>query len=226
MKDLTVIFLTLNRLPKAFAAYHEDLLVKAVGDYPLICISRVPMSLGENVVDDSEIGYINVYRQMLRGARLAGTPYVAVAEDDTLYCPEHFSFYRPDLDTFAYNQNRWALFTWGVPTYSMRQRKSNCSLIAPRDLMIAALEERFEKYPDYSMPEQWTGELGRARVDKWLGVTVRKSVEVYSETSIVQFNHSLALAERQRRRRKSLGQIKAFDIPYWGKAEDLVKQFK
>lgn len=226
MQDLTVIYLTANQIPEFFAEYQRKILLKAIGDAPLISISRKPLDFGVNLLDVDKQGYINIYHQMLRGAKLATTGYVAVAEDDTLYSKEHFTFYRPEKDTFAYNQNRFALFTWGIPTYSWRNRKSNCSLIAPRKLMIEALEERFAKYPGDTMPKEWIGELGRARVDKWLGVTVRKSVEVYSEVSIIQINHDDATEDRQKRHRKALGPMKAYDIPFWGKAEDLIKHYK
>lgn len=226
MQDLTVIYLTTNQLPEYFAQYQRKLLLEAIGDFPLISVSRKPMEFGLNLLDTDKQGYINIYRQMLRAAKVATTPYVAIAEDDVLYPPDHFTFHRPKPDHFAYNQNRFALFTWGKPTYNWRNRKSNCSLIAPRQLMIEALEERFAKYPGETMPVEYVGELGRSRVDNWLGVTVRKCDEVYSGTSVIQINHNGATEERQSRRRKALGPIKAFDMPYWGKAEELIKNFK
>jgi hypothetical protein len=223
MKDLTIIYLTANKIPETFAKYQRKILLEAIGDYPLISISRKPMDFGHNLPDDGEYGYLNIYRQMLRVAKIATTDYVAIAEDDVLYPPEHFSFYRPEKDTFAYNQNRFALFTWGVPTYNWRNRKSNCTLIAPRLLMIEALEERFAKYPGNTMPKEYIGELGRERIDKMLKVQIRKSIEVYSERSVIQINHCQATENAQAKRRKALGPIKAFDIPFWGKAEDLIK---
>jgi hypothetical protein len=226
MKDLTVLFITANEVPSSFAKIQLQHLMTATGDYPLITISRQPMNLGENILDTYPKSYLNIYRQMLVGAKHATTDYVAIAEDDVFYCPEHFNFYRPAPDTFAYNQNRFALFTWGEPIYSMRNRKSNCSLIAPRELMIEALEERFAKYPGDSMPAQYTGELGRKKLEHNLGVTERRSVEVYSGVSIIQFNHQAATEGIQVTRKKRLGQIKAYDIPHWGKASDLVKEYK
>ena len=145
MQDLTVIYLTASEINENFAEYQRRVLVDAIGDYPLISISRKPLDFGQNILDNGERGYSNIYRQMLRAAKVATTPFIATAEDDTLYPKEHYNFYRPEKDTFAYNNSRWALFTWGVPTYSWRNRKSNCSLIAPRELTIEALEERFEK---------------------------------------------------------------------------------
>lgn len=223
--DITILYLTVNKIPEDFAKYQRGVLMEAIGNYPLISISRQPMNFGKNLLDTDKQSYENIYRQMLRGAKEATTDYIAIAEDDVLYPKEHFSFFRPPLDTFAYNQNRFALFTWGEPIYNWRNRKSNCTLIAPRKLMIEALEERFAKYPN-GMPPEYVGELGRERVDKWLGVTIRKSVEVYSSISVIQFNHDEATEDRQKRHRKSLGPIKAYDMPHWGRAEDLVSKYK
>ncbi len=224
MKDLTVIYLTANQIPESFAAYQRNVLLRAIEDFPLISISREPMDFGKNILDTGPKGVDNIYRQMLIAAKCAETEYVAIAEDDALYPKEHFSFYRPNKDTFAYNQNRLALFTWGTPTYSWRNRKSNCSLIAPRQLMIEALEERFAKYPD-RIPDERVGELGRERVEKNLGVTLRKSVEVFSEISIIHINHRSGSETSQARKSKNLGPIKAYDIPFWGKASDVIKHY-
>jgi len=220
--DLTVIFLTLDRLPIKFKEYQKQALLEAIGDAQLLIVSRIPHE-GWNLIDTNEPGYLNIYRQMLRAAKECDTKYIAVAEDDCLYPPEHFKL-RPPEDTVLFNQHRWALFTWGVPTYSMRQRKSNSTMIAPRQLVIDALEERFAKHGD-NWPEAFIGEIGRERVEDELGVTRRKSVEVFSEIGVVQLNHVFAHEERQRRKRKTLGQIKAYDIPKWGKAEDLLHNY-
>lgn len=211
--DLTLLFITAGETPPRWAALH----LEHLQGYRRITVSR---KLGGDIHDTYPKGYENIYRQMLSAARLATTPYVAMVEDDVLYSQEHFT-YRPALDTFAYNQHRWALFTWGEPTYSMRNRKSNCSLIAPRELLIEALEERFAKHPN-GIPAAFCGELGRERIDKALGVTPRRSVEFYSETGIIQINHDKGTEDRQRRYRKRLGQVKAFDIPRWGRAADIL----
>lgn len=225
MKDLTVIFLTANEVPESWAAFQTDTLLKAIGDYPLISVSRRPMTLGNNILDTEPKSLSNIYRQMLRAAKEAETPFVAIAEDDCLYHKEHFSFYRPEMRTFAYNQNRLALFTWGRPTYSWRNRKSNSTLIAPRQLLIEALEERFEKYPD-GTPEALTGELGRERIEGRLGLSHFSSIEVFSSISVIQLNHEAASEERQRNHRKRMGPVKAYDIPHWGRARDLIKRYE
>lgn len=221
MVDLTILYITANRVPEEWAErQYNNVLAAANSRYPILTISRKP---GGDIHDTAPISYENIYRCMLAGAKLADTQYIAVAEDDVLYTEEHFKFFRPDMDTFGYNQHRFALMTWD-PMYSWRNRKSNCSLIAPRKLTIAALEERFSKYPD-GIPAKWCGELGRSRVDKWLGVTVRKSKEVFSKTAIIQFNHIYASDDRQRRKRKAHGPLRAYDIPHWGRADKLAELF-
>lgn len=223
--DLTIIYLTANRIPARFAEYQRQILLEAAGDHQIISMSREPLDFGKNILQIGPICADTVYREMLRAAKIADTPYVAIAEDDTLYPKEHFNFFRPEKDTFGYNQNRLALFTWGTPTYSWKSRKTNATLIAPRELMIEALEERFAKYPDKIPDNMLVGELGREKVERKLGVTIRKSVEVYSEISVIQINHREGLDATARRRSKTLGPIKAFDIPHWGKAADLIKHY-
>jgi hypothetical protein len=50
-------------------------------------------------------------------------------------------------------------------------------------------------------------------------------VEWYSTTPVVQVNHSGGIDETQQRQWKKHGQIKAYDIPHWGKATDIVEVY-
>ena len=98
-------------------------------------------------------------------------------------------------------------------------------MICSRKLLIEALEERFAKYPNGTPPEL-SGELGRWRSDNALGLTIRKAVDFYTNNPIINFNHEFGLDDRAKRRRKTYGTLRAYDIPTWGKAEDLVKKFQ
>src|SRR3989338_1002059 len=106
MKDLTIIYLTASVIQESFAEYQMKILLEAAGEYPIISLSRKPLNFGKNILQIGPKCLDTIYREMLRGAKVAETSYVAIAEDDTLYPKEHFTFYRPDKDTFAYNQNR------------------------------------------------------------------------------------------------------------------------
>lgn len=224
MNDLTCIFLTVNRVPEQWAAYQKQVLLEAVGTAPVITISREPLDWGLNLIQEGEVSASNVYRQLLRGAKVATTPYIAVAEDDALYPKEHFTKFRPKNDEFAYNFSRWGLLSWGEPTYFWCDRISNLTLIAPTKLVIEALEERFAKYPD-GTPEGQTGELGRYKRQKDLGTTQYKAVAFYTTVPIVNFSHPDSLCPHEQKMKKRRGFVRAYDIPYWGHARDLQKKF-
>lgn len=221
--DITIILLTANRVPKKWAEYHKEKLIESAGSSPIITISREPLNWGLNLLDTEAYTISNIYFQMLRGAKEAKTDYIAAAEDDTLYPKAHFE-YRPPKDTFAYNMNRFGIFTWGKPTYFWKNRISNSTLIAPRKLAIDALEERFSKYPN-GTPGGLTGELGRTNIEERLGLTHRKVGWFSTETSVVRIDHDLGIDRLARTHRKGMGILRSYDIPYWGKAEDLVKKF-
>lgn len=222
--DITIIMLTASRVPKKWARYHKEKLLEAAGNAPIITISREPLDWGINLLDKEPYKISNIYLQLLRGAKEAKTDYIGVAEDDTLYPKEHFE-YRPPEDTFAYNINRFGVFRWSRrPTYFWKDRMSNSTLIAPRRLTIEALEERFDKYPD-GTPSHFTGELGRPNIEEKLGLKHRKTAWFSSEVSVVRIDHELGIDRLSRTHRKGMGILRAYDIPYWGKAEDLVRKF-
>ena len=224
MRDLTVIFMTINRVPKKWAEYQLEVLKKAIGDADVISVSREPMDFGLNLIQTEEPSTANIYWQILRAAKLAKTPYVAIAEDDVLYCYEHFNFFRPPLDTFAYNSVRWQIHTFGFLVYYWRKRLANYALIAPRELLIETLEERFAKYP-FPDPRGGAGEVGKPRVEKNLGLTPRKMVEYSTTTGIVCLHHEFGMDPLEKSGRKRSGMLRAFDIPMWGRVEDVIKKF-
>jgi hypothetical protein len=221
--DITIIMLTANRVPKGWAQFHKEKLLEAAGDIPIITISKEPLDWGKNILQGEAYGASNIYLQMLRGAKVATTDYIAIAEDDALYPKQHFE-YRPPLDTFAYNMNRYNLFTWGKPTYSWKNRMGNFTLIAPRKLTIKALEERFAKYPN-GTPNGLTGELGRQNVEEKLGLKHYKTTSFATDISIIHIDHEMGIDRLARTHRKGMGILRAYDIPYWGRAEDIIKRF-
>lgn len=220
MSDLTILYVTANEMPQKWMDYQIATLLTAVGDNPIISLSRIPMDLGENVLDlEPEKSYWNIYRQMLRGARLATTQFVAMVEDDTLYSKEHFTQFRPKVNQVSYNRSRWSLFSWD-PIFCLRQRISNCTLIAPREYLIDALEEREKKYPN---GHDFAGEVGRPIVERRLRLTPRNLKEWYSTVPVIQLNHPDGIDDTQQRKWKRHGQIKAFDIPFWGQSKEIAR---
>ena len=225
MSDLTIMYLTANAMPESWAKFHAGHLVRAAGSFPIVSSSRQPISIGTNILQTAKRCYWTIYGEMLKLARMAQTPFVAMAEDDVLYTREHFADFRPPRDAVAYNRARWSLYTWR-PVYHLMNRLSNAALIAPRDYLIDALEERERKHPQ-GVPDALVGEVGRGKVDRRLGVTPRNCVEFWSRTPIVHLHHPTGCDTGQSvpGMRKKYGQIQAFDVPYWGKAADLVEVY-
>ena len=220
VEDLTVIMPTFNKVPRKWAAYHKQVLFDAIGETPLITISREPLDWGQNLLQ-TEYGLLNLLKQLLRGARLAATPFIAIAEDDTLYPKEHFTF-RPPLDRIAYDMNRWIVFTWGKPLYFHKPHASNGGMIAPRELFIEALEARFARYPD-EMPRWLLKEVGRH--EGKYGMKEIQTLNFYSSSPFLCFNHDYSVDSSQVHHNKRVWAVQAFDIPVWGRAEDVRKRF-
>lgn len=218
--DLTVIFMTCNKHPRYFTEYHRSILLKATDGFDVITVSREPTDIGLNILDDGEKSHLNMYKQLLRAVRLAKTPFIATAEDDALYPPDHFTFYRPPLDTIAYDMSRWSLYWW-TPIFSIKQRISNCTLIAPRDEYINALEEKLSKLHERNL--YYVSEVGR--YENQLGLKHRKIEKVYCEVPTIHFNSPNG-TDIKMGTKKRLGQLKATEIPYWGRAEDIITQYK
>ena len=218
--ELTVIYYTANLINDRFAQNVRRELSRAIGELPLISLSKKPINFGQNIVDElPERSITNVYKALLNGAKTAKTKYIALAEDDTLYPDEHFQAYLPGKDTFAYNMTRWNIYTWSKPPFfSLQPRRILASLIAPRELFIEAIEERFAKHPQ-RIPEKWMGEPGRGKYEGRLGVTMRNSEEFFTYNPLVVFSHPESMGYQTTGPRKRAGKIRATAIPYWGTSE-------
>jgi hypothetical protein len=97
-------------------------------------------------------------------------------------------------------------------------------MIAPRLLLIKALEERFAKYPDESkIPLRYFSEPGK--YEKHLGVEIQKIRLYNAKVPSITFSHSEALGFEYQGNRKRLGELQAYDIPVWGKASDIIQNY-
>lgn len=230
-KGITVIYYTSNWLDTHNPYFLENTkkqLLKAIGNLPLISVSQKPIAFGKNICV-GEIGrsHFNTYRQILAGAKAAKTKYVAMAEDDILYSFEHFHTYVPEKDRFAYDMNKWSIYTWTKPPqFSFKNRKVVNSLIAKKDMLVDALEERFNKFkgvPDENISVDHWGDPGR--YEKLLGVTVRETEEFYTTVPNIVFSHEEAYGYLKLGKRKKPGELRAIEIPYWGRAEEVMKLY-
>lgn len=235
--DLTVIYYTSNHLDEKNPYFLENTkkqLLKAIGNLPLISVSQKPIAFGENICV-GEIGrsHLNLYRQILAGCKAAKTPFVAMAEDDILYSWEHFHSLLPNPDTFLYDMNKLSIFTWTKPPlFSFRHNRMVVNqLIAPRAMLIEALEERFARIEELMRQGQKEEDIisnwgDPGRYERNLGVTVRKTDNFMCTNPSIVFTHEYAYGyEFNHGTRKKLGDLRIIEIPYWGRAEDVLKLY-
>lgn len=225
MNDLTAVYYTANAIPERFAQNTQRQLLVALEGKPLISVSHQPMHLGTNIVVDLERNHFNIYKQALIGAKEATTEYIALCEDDVLYSPEHFKYRPKDDNRFAYNLGAWSIFTWGEPMFTHKgiPRKNLNSLICRRKLFIEAMEERFDKYPDGHDKDVWA-EPGR--YEKHLGVTIRESEDFFTNPPNIVFSHQTELSFAGLGTRKRVGEFRAYNIPYWGKVNNIIEMYR
>ncbi|MFA7195738.1 MAG: methyltransferase domain-containing protein [Candidatus Neomarinimicrobiota bacterium] len=147
MSDTSIIYYTDCRLdPQLFSRCQEYLLRAAAGKR-IISVSQQPLDFGDNIcVGDIGRSFYNLFFQALAGAKAATTKYIALAEHDCFYSPEHFNWVPPTDEHFYYNVNQW-LVIWGGKQsglYSYFRRKVLSQLICNRELFIEAIEEKLK----------------------------------------------------------------------------------
>ena len=231
--DLTILYYTANTEPENFLANTQKQLLKAVGDTRIVSVSFKPTVIGTNCtnicIGEQKRNNYMLYKQVLMAAREAKTEYVATAEDDMLYSAEHFT-YRPKKDVFAYDVNKWSIFSWvEPPVFSFRVRKLMSSLIVTRDALVKTLEERYNKYPVFEeIPKEifdlYWGEPGR--FENHLGIPTVKTEEYKAAVPNIMFSTGEALGYLHLGKRKAHSPIKAESIEYWGSAVDVLKLYK
>lgn len=217
MANLSIIYITANVIPIKFAQTVVRQLESVTGGNPIFKITQPP------TVPRSQA---QIYRNVLHGAKKASTKYVAVAEDDVLYSPEHFKF-RPKDGHWGYNMNSWNVYTWEKDFFHQKPngRRNLNGLICERDLLIEHLEERFRLHPDDSKVDIGIfGEPGK--YDNQLGTTPYPSEHFYTNPPNIVFSHEANLQFVGLGRRKKVGQIRAVEVPYWGKISDIIELYK
>ena len=222
--DLTVVYYTANFLNEHFMRNTQQQLLKAIGNLPLITVSKKPMDFGNNIcVGDTPRNHIWTWRQALVGAKAVKTKYIALAEDDVFYSPDHFFSHTPPPDYFAYNTYLWSLYTWNPSFFSWTgEVKRMHSLICERALFVETIEELFAKYPnDDEFPVHKLGEPGR--YEHRQGTTLRKAEHFHSPTPNVIVTHPEAIGFASHGTRKKPGFLRATALPYWGSTEDILK---
>lgn len=244
LPDTTILYLTNNVLDPVIFDKVQQQLIKAADGIPIVSVSQKPMDLGTNIcVGDIGSSWMNIYFQQLEGLKIIKTKYIAIAEHDVMYVPEHFRFVPPKEDVFYYNRrhhlvewgsNRpeiWGMYsTWG------RYRKALSQLICGRDVLEASIKERIELINGGIRVMRRLGEPGafppevvkaakiatsgqhchtQSLLDHHL--TTHTSDFFATEYSNLDIRHGLNFTGPRR------GKNRCFTLPYWGEFRSIME---
>lgn len=151
----TIIYYTSNHEDPIFEQKIIDDMLSKAGNIPIISVSQKPLKLGKNIcVEDVGQTYINAWRQIIIGAKLATTEYVVMAESDFLYPPEYFNFEPGGEDLYRYD-NVWIMWLNDTEIRKLnyfsfhRKYYSEGAQIVKREYFINLLEKYLEGYPTW-----------------------------------------------------------------------------
>ena len=153
MISKTILYYTSNHENSKFEQKIKDNILEQCWDLPIISVSQQPIKFGHNIcVGDIGHSYLNIFKQILIGAKEAVTDYLVFCEADFLYPQEYFEFEPMGGNLYRYN-NVWLVFKHkGQHFY--RKKWSNGAQIAKREWVIDTLE-KYLKNPvhDYNGAE-------------------------------------------------------------------------
>ncbi|OGE35676.1 hypothetical protein A3E66_04400 [Candidatus Daviesbacteria bacterium RIFCSPHIGHO2_12_FULL_37_16] len=149
----TILYYTSNHEDPVFEQKIIDSLLENCGNLPIVSVSQKPIKLGQNIcVGEVGQSYVNEWRQILIGAKVATTEYLIMAESDFLYPPEYFQFKPKDENIYRYD-NIWIMWLEKDEKYKHynfhRKHYSEGAQIVRREYFINLLEKYLEQFPDW-----------------------------------------------------------------------------
>uniref|UniRef100_A0A6H1ZR65 Glycosyltransferase n=1 Tax=viral metagenome TaxID=1070528 RepID=A0A6H1ZR65_9ZZZZ len=216
---MTVILLTLNKPPRYWQEHYKRVLLHAIGDMPLVIISKEPMDWErpntiygrqDEVIDGLYPDRVNnIFAQLLKATKISDTPYIALVDDDTMYHTDHFTSFRPPLNKMGFNYNRWAINEWerDRAVYYYCPVPDNPVMIAPRQKLIDGLD-------------------GISNFNQRATHFMRECVIFYSFTPVVCFHHTRGLAFEAAKKYKKPWPVQALSLPWWGDASNLIREWR
>lgn len=241
--NTTVIYLTDNSVAPNIATLCRANILKAIGDFPLISVSHEPIDFGMNIcVGKLPRSSLTINIQMMKALEKVTTPFIAIAEHDCLYWPEHFLFVPPDKN-FWYNENVWLLQYESIDHPESNgmfsffpTRKANSQLIVATDQMIRSTQDRIRMMGDPAwMAKHPSGRIGEAGVmdlDHAMKLSrgasvrhIREQLRQYVEGYIGKIWRSkspnLDIRHGNNFTKNCRGMHRRFELAPWGKMEDV-----
>lgn len=246
--DTTIIYFTENRLAEPLFTACQKLLIKAANGRQIISVSHKPMELGKNIcIGNQKPSWLTLYKQVLIGAKVATTKYVAMAEHDCIYTDEHYSFMPPLDDTFYYNEHHYLVQyaekshpeLKGMYSKYWKQRLALSQMICNRELLVETLNERLALLDrDRKLVRQivFAGEpgLSKLRIEKarrWAESGRPVYLKQYLQDQLDKEKYgtfktevpNLDIRHDGNFTGPKRGKKRTYDVHPWGRFEDLIR---
>lgn len=208
----SIIFVSSNKEKPEFQSKIVQNMLEKKGDLPVFSVTQKPMELGVNkCVGDIGASGFNFCRQLQLVLELADTDYVIECEADNLYPPDYFTFVPPRLDAVYRNTNNYVI---GYKKNFYSAKKSSTGFqIAGRKFLLDRLNFLLKDQP------QWS--LDMKNFPKEINQPFLESYETFTtKYACLSFKTGYGM-----RKHSASGSTEVYEIPYWGKAKDLRKEY-
>lgn len=247
---ITVLYLTDNTISHDIDSVVKRELLKSANGKSIVSVSQKPIDFGDNICV-GEIGrsWMSLYKQLLAGLSRIKTEYVAIAEHDCLYSPDHFEFIPLNDDTFYYNKNHWFV-QWGGNhpelngMYSYWPKRHALSQLICRTELLKKSTEEVMNLLDMGLKVEkglrWYGEPGltsdqfkeyvrRAYISSTSGKS--KQLQFYLNQYITKYNSeffesknpNLDIRHSSNFTGPKRGKNRCYELPYWGEFRLIIK---
>jgi glycosyltransferase involved in cell wall biosynthesis len=220
-----VVYYTDNRLDETIMCAVQKQ-IKNSFDGEIISASLRPIDFGENIVLNLERGYDTMFKQILAALEKSTADVVYFCEHDVLYPKGYFSFIPPDPTRIYYNKNVWQVRTSDGFAVSFDAKRLS-QLVAYRDVLIEHYKKRIELVAKVGFSRRMgfePGSHGRPeRVDDlgseyWECVSPAIDLKHGKNATDARWSPSEFRSQRSCRNWKE-----SYEIPYWGKTENIIK---
>jgi len=205
-KNLSVIYCTANLEDDKLENKIRKQIRENSGDLPIISVSRKPIKFGKNIcVGKVPICDSSLLKMLLKGLEKANTEYAVATEANCLYPPEYFSFI-PPKDNIVYRYGN----VWTLGDRFWRKKYLDGAQVCNRKFWISSIKEALKK------------QKGWEKLDTQPVFEVIDYLSWNSENAVVRLitpNTSKKYSNLFR------GLKPKSDLPYWGIANDLKKEW-
>lgn len=212
-ETFSIIYYSSSQEDSEFERKIQKTIKENSGGLPIISVTQKPTDFGTNIcVGDVGASGFNMLRQIQIACEAAKTRFVIHTEADCLYPPDYFTF-KPERDDVCYRNTNTYLMGYNRDYFWKKNEGGTWCQVVNREFLIKRLKELFKGQPMWDTSKKnFPKEIGQpffTEFEKF--TTANPCVSFKTGKGMRRFSHS------QR--------IPIYELPYWGKGEDVKKKY-